>query len=133
MLDFRDAPYQFFEPHPRPLVIAGASLVNRFLVSPGKNHRIRSVDLTGDLASLAEARACGDRLLYVCNHPSHSDPQILTEAFRQLRLPVCFMAAYDVFLRSPLTAWVMKRLGHFSIDREAADRKAVSTAIGILS
>lgn len=133
MLEFRDAPYRFFEPRPRPLVIALARLANRRLVLPGKNHRIQSVELTGDLASVAAARARGDRLLFVCNHPSHSDPQILTEAFRQLRLPVCFMAAYDVFLRSPLTAWVMQRLGHFSIDRETPDRKAVSTAIGILS
>lgn len=132
MLDFRDAPYQFFEPRPRPLVIALARQANRFLVLPGKNHRIRSVDLSGELEALETARARGDRLLFVCNHPSHSDPQILTEAFRQLRLPVCFMAAYDVFLRSPFTAWVMQRLGHFSIDREAVDRKAVSTAIGIL-
>jgi 1-acyl-sn-glycerol-3-phosphate acyltransferase len=133
MLEFRDAPYQFFEPRPWPLVIALARQANRFLVLPGKNHRIRSVDLSGEIGDLATARARGDRLLFVCNHPSHSDPQILTEAFRQLRLPVCFMAAYDVFLRSPSTAWVMQRLGHFSIDREAADRKAVSTAIGILA
>lgn len=38
----------------------------------------------------------------------------------------CFMAAYDVFLRSRFCAWSMQRMGNFSIDRydETAERIA---------
>jgi hypothetical protein len=42
------------------------------------------------------------------------------------------MAAYDVFLRSPVNAWVMQRMGNFSIDREGSDRKAMAAAIDVL-
>ncbi|MDF1861939.1 MAG: lysophospholipid acyltransferase family protein, partial [Verrucomicrobiales bacterium] len=67
--------------------------------------------------------------VFVINHPTHSDPQVVTEVHRQLGIPSCFMAAYDVFLRSPSAAWCMQRLGNFSIDREGSDRKAMATAI----
>jgi hypothetical protein len=43
------------------------------------------------------------------------------------------MAAYDVFLRSKLTAWSMQKMGNFSIDREGSDRKAMAAAIKVLS
>ncbi len=81
---------------------------------------------------MREAYGKGERLMFVINHPTHSDPQALTEVHRRLGIPSCFMAAYDVFLRSPLTAWSMQHMGHFSIDRDGADRKAMAAAIAIL-
>jgi 1-acyl-sn-glycerol-3-phosphate acyltransferase len=100
---------------------------------PGPNHRIRDLSIDGDLEALAEARGKGERLLFVINHPSHSDPQALTEVQRRLGVDACFMAAYDVFLRSKLTAWSMQKMGNFSIDREGSDRKAMAAAIKILA
>ena len=133
MLEFSDAPYRFFEARPSaPLIRIGRAL-NRHVFVPGPNHRIREISVDGDFGSLAEARRNGDRLLFVINHPSHSDAQVLTEIHRRLGVPSCFMAAYDVFLRSRLNAWVMQRLGNFSIDREGSDRKAMAAAIQVLS
>ena len=70
--------------------------------------------------------------MFVINHPSHSDAQTITEVHRRLGIESCFMAAYDVFLRSKLAAWCMQRTGNFSIDREGADRKAMAAAIATL-
>jgi hypothetical protein len=82
---------------------------------------------------LQDAKRSGDRLLFVINHPSHSDPQALTEIQRRLGVDSCFMAAYDVFLRGRLCAWSMQKMGNFSIDREGSDRKAMAAAIKVLA
>ncbi|MEM6280199.1 MAG: lysophospholipid acyltransferase family protein, partial [Verrucomicrobiota bacterium] len=132
MLEFSDAPYHFFEPKPSKPVIALARWVNRHLVLPGKDHRIEEIRIEGALDALAQSRSENDHHLYVINHPSHSDPQVISEVHRRLGIPSCFMAAYDVFLRGSGAAWLMQRLGNFSIDREGSDRKAMSTAIEIL-
>ncbi|MDF1823698.1 MAG: lysophospholipid acyltransferase family protein [Verrucomicrobiales bacterium] len=132
MLEFSDAPYQFFEAKPSKVIIQLARLANRLLVLPGKGHRVDEIEMRGAIDKLDQARAEGCRLLFVINHPSHSDPQVVTELHRRLGIPSCFMAAYDVYLRSKCAAWTMQRLGNFSIDREGSDRKAMSTAIEVL-
>lgn len=132
MLEFSDAPYHFFPPEPsKPLIWLGKE-VNRFYALPCKEHRVKEFDLGGNLDAVREAHRAGDRLLFVINHPSHSDPQVMTEVHRRLGVPHCFMAAYDVFLRSKFNGWCMQKLGHFSIDREGSDRKAMATAIETL-
>lgn len=133
MLEFSDAPYRFFEARPSAPLIRLGRLLNRHLFLPGPNHRIREISVSGETEALREAKAAGDRLLFVINHPSHSDPQALTEVQRRLGIDSCFMAAYDVFLRGPLCAWSMQRMGNFSIDREGSDRKAMAAAIKVLS
>ncbi len=133
MLEFSDAPYRFFAPRPSvPLIRLGRELNRRFIL-PGANHRIREVRIDGELDALQEALRSGDRLLFVINHPSHSDPQALSEIQRRLGVHSCFMAAYDVFLRSRFNAWAMTRTGNFSVDREGSDRKAMATAIQVLA
>ena len=132
MLEFSDAPYRFFEARPSPpLIWLGRELNRRFILT-GKNHRISEISISGETQALCEARENGDHLLFVANHPSHSDPQTLSEVHRRLGIDSCFMAAYDVFLRSPFCAWSMQRLGNFSIDREGSDRKAMAAAIDVL-
>ena len=132
MLEFSDAPYQFFEAKPSvPLTWLGRTL-NRHFILPGKNHRIREVTVDGEIEALKTAHKAGERLLFVMNHPSHSDPQVISEIHRRLGIASCFMAAYDVFLRGKFHAWSMQRLGNFSIDREGSDRKAMAAAIEVL-
>ncbi|MAS94777.1 MAG: hypothetical protein CMO55_16380 [Verrucomicrobiales bacterium] len=132
MLEFSDAPYQFFEPQPSSPVIWLGRKVNQHFIVPRKNHLIQELRVEGALDEINEARTNGDRLVFVINHPSHSDPQVISEVHRQLGIPSSFMAAYDVFLRSKLSCWVMQKCGHFSIDREGSDRKAMSTAIDMI-
>lgn len=132
MIQFSDAPYRFFDAKPSPLVIGMGRTVNRHLILPGPNHRIKEVVLDGATDQIRDSINRGERLMFVMNHPTHSDPQVVTEVHRRLGVGSSFMAAYDVFLRSRLTAWAMQRMGHFSIDREASDRKAMSAGIQLL-
>jgi 1-acyl-sn-glycerol-3-phosphate acyltransferase len=133
MLEFSDASYRFFPAEPSPFLIRVGRAANRFLILPGKNHRIAELRLEGETEAIREARERGERLIFVINHPSHSDPQVVTEVQRRLGVPSSFMAAYDVFLRSRFNAWCMQKLGNFSIDREAADRKAMAAAISTVT
>lgn len=133
MLEFSDASYRFFPAKPSPFLIRVGRALNRHLILPGKNHRIADIRIEGESEAIREAKARGERLVFVANHPSHSDPQVVTEVQRRLGIGGSFMAAYDVFLRSRFTAWSMQRLGHFSVDREAADRKAMAAAIATVT
>jgi 1-acyl-sn-glycerol-3-phosphate acyltransferase len=133
VLEFSDAPYRFFEAQPSaPLIWLGRRL-NRHLILPGVNHRIREISIAGDLDAVEEVKRNGERLLFVINHPSHSDAQVLTEVHRRIGVGSCFMAAYDVFLRNKFCAWSMQKMGNFSIDREGSDRKAMAAAIKVLT
>ena len=133
MLEFSDASYRFFAAKPSPFLIRVERTFNRHFILPGAKHLVKELRIEGATEALREARARGDRILFVINHPSHSDPQVITEVHRRLGQPSCFMAAYDVFLRSRFGAWNMQRLGNFSIDRDAGDRKAMAAAIEILT
>ena len=132
MLDFSDAPYRFFEARPSPPLIWLGREMNRRFILTGQNHSIAELVISGETDALREAKENGDRLMFIANHPSHSDPQTLSEVHRRLGIQSCFMAAYDVFLRSRFCAWSMQRLGNFSIDREGSDRKAMAAAINVL-
>lgn len=132
MLDFCDAPYQFFPARPSVAVMALCRFCNARFGLPGRNHRIRQTRLSGATEAVRAIEERGERILYVPNHSTHSDPQLMTEAHRQLGTPSCFMAAYDVFLRGKFHAWVMQRAGAFSVDREGSDRKAMAEALSVL-
>ena len=131
MLDFSDQPYEFFPPRPSRLFGRLARWFNHSFVLPGPNHRVVEIEVEG-LSRLQELVDRGARCLFLPNHSTHSDPQVMSEVHRRLGVPSSFMAAYDVFLRSKLSAWCMQRMGSFSVDREGSDRKAMSTAIDVL-
>ncbi|MCB1061913.1 MAG: 1-acyl-sn-glycerol-3-phosphate acyltransferase [Verrucomicrobiae bacterium] len=132
MLDFCDAPYQFFPARPSVFMMGLCQLVNSRWGMPGRNHRIRKLEITGAAEAVREIEARGERILFTPNHSTHSDPQIITEVHRQLGVTSCYMAAYDVFLRSKLNAWVMQRAGAFSVDREGSDRKSMAEAVKVI-
>ncbi len=131
MLEFSDAPYQFFPAKPSRLVQRICEQTNKHFFLSGPNHRIKHLEISGG-DGLQELVASGARILLVANHPTHSDPQVMTEVLRRLGVSSCFMAAYDVFLRGKACAWVMQRHGAFSIDREGSDKQSMKEAIRIL-
>lgn len=133
MLEFSDSEYRYFEPKPNRFVVGILRWLNRCFQLSGKRHRITEVLLRNQEVVEEARRKVGKRLLFLPNHPTHSDPQIITEAFRQVKTPASFMAAYDVFLRSRFSAWCMQRMGCFSVDREGSDRASVREAVGMLT
>ena len=128
MLEFSDLPYKFVPPKPNRLIIGLGRLINRFIGLPSRNHLIRKIRLTGKKGILEIAKNPKARYIIVCNHPTHSDPQVVNEICRRIGVKPAFMAAYDVFARSEMVSWIMQRIGAFSIDRDASDRKAMKCA-----
>ena len=126
MLEFSDQPYRYFPPK---RIAPIAWLLTRLnpLVRLPRTCRIKAVEISGE-DGLRDLRAKGDRLLFLPNHSTHADPEIFTEAMRQAGITTQFMAAYDIFLRSAWHAWVMQKLGCFSVDREGSDPKAMAQA-----
>jgi len=130
MLDFTDLPYQWFEPRRSPLIARLVRFVNRVRHLP-RTKRIVEVRVEGghELASLVARHP----VVLVLNHPTHADAAIALEAARRVQVWPIFMAAYDVFLRSRLDAYVMTRLGAFSVDREGSDSRAMKCAAAVLA
>lgn len=132
MLDFADLPYEFVPPKPSGLIIALAQFYNRRFGLPGKNHLVSKVELRGAERFEKARQEEGARFVLLPNHSTHSDPQIMTEVCRRLKVEPAFMAAYDVFARGKINSWIMQRFGAFSVDREGSDRKSMKCAARIL-
>ena len=132
MLDFADAPYRFFPAKPSLLIMELGQMLNSHYFLPGENHLVRKVFLSGASDEVRRISAKGERLIFAPNHSTHSDPQVMSEVLRQLGTHSCFMAAYDVFLRGKVQAWVMQRSGAFSVDREGSDRKSMAEALRVI-
>lgn len=133
MNEFSDLPYSYYPPKPQRFWIRLLLQYNRFLYLPGKVLRINSVSLINE----EQLRGCITRgrshILFLCNHPTHGDPQIMLEMQRRLGISSMFMAAYDLFeRRSKLDVWVMKVMGVFSVDREILDSKAIQQGVKTL-
>jgi len=133
MLEYSDLPYRFLPPKPNRLVMALAQMITPTIVLPGKNHRLSAVEVN-DKALFFEARKHKHaRFVFMPNHPTHSDPQLMMEVCRQLQVKPAFMAAHDVFVRGKVSSWLMQRIGAFSVDREGSDRKSMKCATEILT
>jgi len=130
MLDFCDEPYRDFPPKDIALWRAVLGWYNRKRFLPLAK-RITDLAVHGT-DTLAQARQSGDRLVLIPNHPTHADAAIMLEACRRAGLTTQMMAAYDVFLRSKADAFVMQRLGAFSVDRDGSDARAMKTALDVL-
>lgn len=133
MLNFYDRPFVYFPPKPNKLILKLGRLYNRLYYMPGHKHMIKSVECEGadNIRQLVSDKR--NRLIFISNHPSHSDSQIIVEAFRQAGVTTSFMAAYDLFFReSKFNRWVMQKAGSFSVDRESFNSEPIREAVNIL-
>lgn len=124
-----DQPYQFVAPyHSRFWWL----LVERGL--PWYLNRywgIAEIELRG-VEHLSRSLAAGHGILLAGNHPRPCDPLVLGQLSRRVRRPFFSMASWHLFMNGGWEAWLMHKLGGFSIFREGVDRTAINTAIDIL-
>lgn len=92
---------------------------------------IERVELLG-VERLNQSLAAGYGVLLAANHPRPCDPVVLGELSRCVRRPFFSMASWHLFMNGGWQAWMMHRLGAFSVFREGVDRAAVNAAIEIL-
>ena len=85
-----------------------------------------------DLDLLEKSLAEGSGVLLAPNHCRPCDPLVLAMLSKQMKRPFNIMASGHLF-RSRFLAWLLPRVGAFSVNREGMDRESLKTAIGILS
>lgn len=81
---------------------------------------------------LRRSLAARHGILLAANHPRPCDPLVVGELSRQTRTPFFTMASWHLFMNGGWQAWLMHKLGGFSVFREGVDRAAVNAAIDVL-
>jgi 1-acyl-sn-glycerol-3-phosphate acyltransferase len=76
--------------------------------------------------------AAGHGILITPNHCRDEDPFVLNRLAREVRRPFFVVASAHLFMGNKLQAFLLRRVGAFSIYREGMDKQAVQTSIEIV-
>jgi 1-acyl-sn-glycerol-3-phosphate acyltransferase len=90
-------------------------------------HEVRGIE------RLKESMAAGHGILLTPNHPRTADPVSMGFLAQEARCHVYAMASWHLFHQDWLSAWAIRMMGGFSVNREGVDRQAISTAIDLLT
>lgn len=127
-----DRPYQFVPPHPSdwwPALIQKFRLIDWHL-------RRRECVVDYELRHqdrLAGSLAAGHGVLLAPNHCRYADPIVMGWLARAVGTHLYAMASWHLFNTNAFEAFALRRMGAFSILREANDRQSLETAIDILA
>ncbi len=133
MLKLSDQPFIYYPPKYHPLLTPIGRLYNKFVYISNAEHRLTSVTnyQTEKIKELKKDRR--NHLLFIYNHPSHSDSQIVLESLRQIGISTLYLASYDLFFRrTAFEKWAMQLAGAFSVDREAFNAQPMNQAVSTL-
>jgi 1-acyl-sn-glycerol-3-phosphate acyltransferase len=133
MLNYYDRPFVYFPPKPNRFILSLGKLYNRYYYLKSHVHKVKSVDCVGldKIRQLTSDKK--NRIIFISNHPTHSDSQVIMEVYRQMGVSSNFMAAYDLFFRqSKFNRWVMQKAGSFSVDREGFNAESIKEAVNTL-
>ncbi|MEM6979646.1 MAG: 1-acyl-sn-glycerol-3-phosphate acyltransferase [Planctomycetota bacterium] len=82
---------------------------------------------------LADSLAAGHGILLAPNHCRYADPIALGWLARHVDTHLYAMASWHLFNTNAFERFALRRMGAFSILREANDRQSIDTAIEVLS
>ncbi len=92
---------------------------------------VTSVEIVG-IESLRAALRERASVVLVPNHCRPCDPTVVSVLCAEAGTPLYMMASWHLFMGRRFQAWLLRRLGAFSVYREGLDRTAVKTAIELL-
>src|SRR5262249_42183307 len=92
---------------------------------------VTTVELVG-IESLQSALRERASVLLVPNHCRPCDAMVVMLLGAQAGTPLYTMASWHMFMGRRSEAWLLRRLGAFSVYREGLDRTAIRTAIELL-
>ncbi len=133
MLKLCDQPFIYYPPKYHPVLTPIGRLYNKYVYISNAEHRLTSVTnfQTDRIRELKKDRR--NHILFIYNHPSHSDSQIVLESLRQLGISTHYLASYDLFFRrTAFEKWAMQLAGAFSVDREAFNAQPMNQAVSTL-
>jgi len=121
--------YRFRPPRPNPFVIGTINLLFPLLL-PLLERIVRvRVEVEGTAASpLAPS---GRAVLLLPNHPSETEPVVMTYLARRAGEPFRYLATHEIF--QGWRAWLVQRMGAFSVLRGRPDRASLRTATRLLA
>lgn len=125
-------PYEFVPPHRGswwPTAIQRLRLVDRYL---RRQEGVVDYEIRG-LENFRQALSAGHGILLAPNHCRYADPLILGWPAREVQTHLYAMASWHLFNVSRFDSFALRKVGAFSIYREAPDRPSLSTAIQILA
>ena len=96
-----------------------------------RKHGITQSECRGT-EKLRQSLEAGHGIVLAPNHCRPADPMAIGLLNRAMKINVFSMASWHVFKADRLTAFVVRRLGAFSVYREGMDRQALNCAIEIL-
>jgi 1-acyl-sn-glycerol-3-phosphate acyltransferase len=97
-----------------------------------QSHGVTSVACRG-ADRLRASLAAGHGIILAANHSRPCDPMVVGFLAGQVSCLLYIMASWHVFMQNRFYAWLLPRLGVFSIYREGLDREAMKYAIRLLT
>jgi 1-acyl-sn-glycerol-3-phosphate acyltransferase len=91
--------------------------------------RVEVVGIESLRAALRERAS----VLIAPNHCRACDPPVISVLGARAGTPLYIMASWHLFMGSQFQAWMLRRLGAFSVYREGLDRTAIKTAVDLLA
>lgn len=85
------------------------------------------------LDHVRESLKAGSGILLCPNHCRDSDPMLIGMLCRKIPTHVYSMASWHIFKQNALEAFVVRRLGGFSIYREGLDRQSLDMAVQVVA
>ena len=123
-------PYHFVPPRFSPF---WARIIQWYLPSYlRKNFGVTSWECVG-AERLAASLAAGAGVMLASNHCRPCDPMVLGLLSREVGRPFHVMASWHLFMQGRVQAFLLPRLGGFSVYREGLDREALKCATRILA
>src|SRR5687767_4636172 len=120
---------RFWEPKPSRFWQRALAPLHRMML---RKARVAGVDVVG--IDHLERLGPRDGAMICPNHSYTGDGSVMLEAGRRAPRAFHTMAAWHVFRgHGGVDGWLLQRQGVFSVDREGTDRRAIRTAVEILS
>ena len=127
-----EKPYKFVPPHRGNWLPTWIRDLNLFGGWLRKNEGIERFECR-NVDRLRRSLDEGHGVLITPNHPRIGDPLVMGWLAREVDCLVYAMASWHLFNQGRLMAWVLPKIGAFSVNREGLDRQALNTAIDSLA
>ncbi len=127
-----EKPYEFLPPGRGTFWSWLIKTFNLHAIWLKRNQGVESYELR-HTERLKASLAAGHGILLTPNHCRYADPLSLGWLAKEVDCHVYAMASWHLFHQSRFFSWAIRKMGAFSVYREGVDRKAIQTAIEILT
>lgn len=126
-----DRPYKFIPPYPGGFWLRCIRPIVPWYLN--RSWGVESIEFRGE-DRLAASMQRGDGILIAPNHARPCDPFVIGLSPLRMGRPCHFIAAWHIFTNgSRMSAWLLRRVGAFSIHRWGMDRESLRASIQILT